>query len=333
VARDVQQRVLVAQAQADAHGSDPGHKDAGASGGPRPQWNPPHCEELERAVRVPAIDPHFYISPEVELVLVAALERAEREGAVNVLVAGDPGWGKSTLPRQMAALAGRLFFAVDCGTLRQASEFYGVRELEGDRTAFYASAFVHALSIGGAIVVLDEINRISPYVLNGLLPVLDHRRRTYLDALRQYVEVAPGTVIVGTVNLGGGFSGTYRLDEALVDRFATTLRLQPPTWAKVAEILVAKTSCSRTHAGQIVRIAEAINRRAQGGPTQSPLSRKVGMRSLLEAGHWVRSGLSLGHACRLAIVDGYSAEGDEASERYQVEQIILGILGPRAYEA
>jgi MoxR-like ATPase len=288
------------------------------------EWNPPGKEVLDKVVAVPEADPYFYVNPETQEFLECLAARAENEGAINVLFSGDPGNGKTSLAKELAARKGMRFYAFDCGNIRQVNDWWGYRELEGDKTVFYPSALAHALSVGNAVVVLDEINRTPSHLMNPVLSILDFRRQAYVDALRQFVKVGAGTVIVGTINIGTSFAGTFKLDAALRDRFGADLNLQMPPENALEQIIRSKTGASKEIAAKLVKTQQAIQRAKSGS---GGLSTKVGMRMLLESGLWIQAGYPPSKACRVAISNHFSEDGGSNSDRYAVEQAILGIFG------
>jgi nitric oxide reductase NorQ protein len=286
----------------------------------------PNLAALRAAVRVPPRDPHFVVAPEAKSFFDAALRRSKR-APVNLLLVGEPGSGKTSLARWFAATHERPFFLFDCSLIDQVNVWWGSRELDGTCTRFYPSALAYALQLGDAIVVLDEVNRTPTHVRNPLLPVLDDRRQTYLDALGEELTVAPGTIIIGTANLEGDIGGTFDMGRALSDRFASVLEVKMPDRDTQVRIVVNKTGCDRRAAEKLVEILQRINEMTRDRNAPSALSRPLGLRAVLEAADWIVAGFPIGAACRVAMINQYSPEGDEASERFRVEQAVRGILG------
>ena len=276
-------------------------------------------ERCSDAARVPEPIPHFHIAQGLRPILKALAQRAQLERAVNVLFVGDAGAGKTSLARQYAAETGRPFFVFNCGTVREVSDFWGTREAQKGRTFFRPSTLVRTLTLGNAVVVFDEINRLPAHLLNPLLGLLDDRRETETPAGLN-VRVAPGTILVGTANIGEGYAGTFRMDRALLDRFqGNILPIPAPSETTIQAALVGRTGCSAPQAEMLLRIAARIN--------GADLPIKIGTRALLQAGHWLAAGLGFDAACELAFLNGCALL--DGAGRETVETILDGLLGDR----
>jgi hypothetical protein len=278
----------------------------------------PWVTEYDRLVKVPAPIPGYHISPPIRRLLTAVHARAGAAQVVNLLLAGDSGHGKTSLARQFAAETGRPLFIFNCGSVHQQSEWWGVREAADGRTYFRPSPLFHALTLGGAVVVFDEINRIPAHLLNPLLPLLDDRRETVIPS-GQHVRIAPGTILVGTANIGDGYLGTFQMDAALKDRLkgsVVTLPAPPPEVMRAA--LIARTDCAAWQAELLMKIAVRVN--------AAHLPLKIGLRSLLEAAEWMKVGIEVRQACEIAILNGAVLE--ESSCRATIENIIDGLIKP-----
>ena len=69
----------------------------------------------------------------------------------------------------------------------------------------------------GAVIILDELNRVQPYIQSTLYGILDDTRQVVIH--EKTVAVSPKTTFIATINEGVKYSGTFRLDEALRQRF------------------------------------------------------------------------------------------------------------------
>lgn len=86
---------------------------------------------------------------------------------------------------------------------------------------FVKSRFSEVIQQPG-IVLLDEISRAVVTSNNLLFPCLDFRKELPMEYCfedTKPIKVHPQCVFIATANLGGQYTGTHKLDRALVDRF------------------------------------------------------------------------------------------------------------------
>lgn len=86
---------------------------------------------------------------------------------------------------------------------------------------FVKSRFSEVIQQPG-IVLLDEISRAVVTSNNLLFPCLDFRKELPMEYCfedTKPIKVHPQCVFVATANLGGQYTGTHKLDRALLDRF------------------------------------------------------------------------------------------------------------------
>ena len=144
--------------------------------------------------------------------------RAAVRASMPIIMTGPRGTGKTEAAAAVAAAEGRALFTLDCGPVRDASEWFGAQTLSSGRVAWQDSALVAALSTPGAVVLLDEANRAHTEALNALLPLMDARRAIRFPQRSAPVTVAEGVAFVLTANIGAEYVGTGALDAALLDR-------------------------------------------------------------------------------------------------------------------
>jgi MoxR-like ATPase len=275
--------------------------------------------------RVPQEDPHFVVTPEQKAFL-RGVQRLAQDGQVNVGLRGPKGTGKTSIPEWFAAKTGRPFFLVDVPTLREPKDIFGFKDVASSAgvmsLVWKRSGFVRAVTTPNAVVVLDEATRVHASVLNGLLPLLDHRRKVYLDDLGETIEVAPGVVFFLTANIGIEYTGTWQWDAALEDRLSYQIEVTYLPKEQEIEVLVAKTGVDRTIASRLCEVAELVRRRVTD-PSE-PLSHAISTRQLLATARLCREGIGPKDALEFTVLPTYSAEGGETSPRANVLQIIQG---------
>jgi hypothetical protein len=276
----------------------------------------------------PAADEHFHVSDSVKS-LLRTVEKISRTRPVNVALRGPTGAGKTSLPEWFAWRTRRPFFIFDTPTIRETVDAFGQRTLEHDEegrahVALQLSGLMQAIQTPRACVVIDEATRAHASILNGLLALLDHRKRVWLDALQANIEMAPGVVIFVTANIGSEYTGTWIWDAAFENRMDFQLDVGYLEQSAEQSVLERKTGASPHLARAFVEIANIT--RARVADTKEPLPHAISTRQLLRACEGVQAGLSALEALEYTIVPTYSAEGGSRSDRAHVLQIIQGKL-------
>lgn len=150
------------------------------------------------------------------------------EKKVNTLLIGATGTGKTELVSNIAKSLGVDITIFDMGTMADP-----IMGLVGTHTItvrdgvtqseFKKSRFSEVIQQPG-IVLLDEISRASVAANNLLFPVLDFRRELSMEYSfedSEPIAVHPDCVFFATANMGSQYTGTHKLDRALLDRFMT----------------------------------------------------------------------------------------------------------------
>jgi nitric oxide reductase NorQ protein len=258
---------------------------------------------------VPPDEEGFWVSSHNLERLGRVASRSSRGEQLNVLIRGPKGCGKTTLARVFAARWQRPFFEVHCGAFVDAEQWFGKDRLNDGETWYRKARFIHAVETPGCVVLLDEINRAHPEVLNAILGLLDWRRSLWSDDLTYEVRVAPGVVFFATLNEGEEFYGANPLDAAVRDRFPRTVRLDYPPKKEEARILNAH--------GLPMKLAEKLTDFAhtlRKAPRPAPIS----TRQLLVAAEEMCEGASLREAVETAII---FASDDAALEKAALQAL------------
>ena len=175
-----------------------------------------------------------------------------------VLLTGPSGSGKSQAGVAYAAKNGLPCYCVSGNVALEPSHLFGKYTPTSDGRFQWTSGPVTELVRHGGVLVLDEINAISPKILTVLYPLLDFRREvTLLDHHGEVVKAHPNLLIVATGNLG--YHGTMPMSEALLDRFE-----HQHDWG-YSDAVEKKLLKSR----QLRQLAESVR---DDGSMQSPLS-------------------------------------------------------------
>lgn len=285
-----------------------------------------HSEEEtpseEHGVFYPKPDPTYIINKPVEG-LFAILETSSKKCPQNVNLIGPHGCGKTELAIQFAARHNRPLLIMDCANLREARDWFGYKSARDGTVFWHESQFVRAVQAGGHVILLDELNRANPNLLNTLMPILDARRFTYLEEKGDKIVVGPGTVFFSSMNEGAGYTGTSSLDRAIRDRFPRAVELTYLGAEDEIKLLVNRTGVTKDVATRLVQLANKIRQDATG--LSASLTESMSTRQLIAAAH----DFALGGVDTLTftVTNHFSPDGDDDSERVKVQSIIQGKFG------
>jgi len=191
----------------------------------------------------------FLVDKDVFDVLSRAM--LDEENIWNIMLLGPSGSGKTTLPILVAEQLGIPILKMDCGTVRDPEEWFGKRGASNGATYFEPSSLVKTI-IDGGVIVLDELNRVQPYIQSTLYGILDDTRQVVIH--ENIVKVNPKTTFIATINEGLKYSGTFRLDEALRQRFDMFIGIDYPD----NEIEVYRSLADQKTSETILRILEKL---------------------------------------------------------------------------
>jgi len=189
---------------------------------------------------------------------------------------------------------------------------------------------------GNAVIMLDEVNRTSQFAMNGLLSVMDGSS-PYAEDLQRNVTVGPNIVFFGACNIGSAYTGTFKMDKALDDRFQRRIEVSYLPEDMEKELLVNATGISPEAASRLVKIAGRVRQQFNSGKTYS---QDISTRVLLSAAEDFAALESItpgtGHdSLKLTIANRFSEAGGGTSERKAIYEEIDGQFGSWAtdYEA
>lgn len=191
----------------------------------------------------------FVIDDDVYSTLKTAM--TDEKNIWNILLLGPSGSGKTTMPMLVAKELGIPVLKMDCGTVRDPEEWFGKRGAAGGATYFEPSSLVRTIQDGG-VIILDELNRVQPYIQSTLYGILDDTRQVVVH--ENIVSVNPKTTFIATINEGVKYSGTFRLDEALRQRFDFFMNIDYPD----NELAVYSSVTSVENANMILSIMNQV---------------------------------------------------------------------------
>jgi len=200
----------------------------------------------------------YYISDDTRKVFTTAhkMSGSNPDKAVKIMMVGASGYGKTTVPKLFAQAAGMGFYRMNCATVRDPEEWFGYREAVEGSTKFFRSEFAKVIEAGNAVIVLDEFNRLEPWLHNTLFPLLDDDGKTVVHD--EEFKIGPGVIVVGTINTGYKYTGTFELDEALLNRFEFIIEVGPMPKNEELKVLKARTGINKDAARTIIKAANDL---------------------------------------------------------------------------
>lgn len=284
---------------------------------PKPVFNVKHLDGFI----YPEIDETFIISNDKRSLFYSLVKLSQTTGVPpNVLLTGAQGCGKTETVSQFAAGLGLPVLKINCSLVREARDWFGYKTAEAGTVSWVKSQFSEAVEAGNVVILMDEITRATPVVLNSLFPLLDHNRQSFIEEIKELLKVGPNVFFFATANIGAKFTGTYgRIDSALADRFAVRINVDYLSAKEETELLCSRTGIDPDTAGKLVTIANTIRSKNQTGGT---LTETISTRTLLDAATFYK--LMGKDSFEFTIVSQFSKEGGANSEQAQVLQTIQG---------
>lgn len=161
----------------------------------------------------------------------------------STMLLGPTGVGKTELIKNIADTLKLPLTIFDMGTMSDPiMSLVGTHTIsvKDDKTVseFIPSRFSEVIQKPG-IILLDEISRAVVTANNLLFPCLDFRRELPMEYCFhncEPVKVHPDCVFIATANLGSQYTGTHKLDRALLDRFVL-IEVDPLTTEMTTEVI------------------------------------------------------------------------------------------------
>jgi len=227
----------------------------------------------------------------------------------------------------------RPFFVFNCGSSQDARAFLVGNTFfkKETGTLFCGSEFVRAIQTPNAIILMDELSRLSHDGTNILMPVLDPSQRTLrLDESEEssVVRVAEGVTFIATANIGNEYTATRQMDKALTLRFPTCIEMQLLNEEQEMTLLDALYPAisdeSKIMYRRICKIAE--HTRMQVRKAESRLETFIPTGTVIECAELINDGFSLREIAEMVIYPNYSEEGGMESQRTYIKQLVQKYL-------
>lgn len=241
----------------------------------------------------------------------------------NILLLGSTGSGKTELIMNLAKEMDLPLNIFDMGTMVDPiMSLVGTHVITSEDgksvSKFCASRFSEVIQKPG-IVLLDELSRANVMANNLLFPCLDSRRELSMEYSfhnHEPIKIHPECVFIATANIGGQYTGTHRLDHALLSRFMVIHVSEPPS-DEIKNILQKEFELSGTEVDTIVNIYSAINEKHSRFEIQINLT----IRNLKVICQLVKSGFTIYDAFYI-VTDGLSFSTNDKEQHTLIATIL-----------
>jgi MoxR-like ATPase len=268
--------------------------------------------------------PETLILPELQWKLAT---RAVLRGE-NIIFIGHSGGGKTLTARTIAKVYGRPFFKFNMGAMTDArTSIIGNTHYNPDKGTFFApSDFIKAITTPHAVILLDEMTRMSNDAENLILTALDRDQR-YLRIDENpdcpVVEVAEGVVFFATANIGTEYTSTRTIDRATKDRFTTLVDI--PLLTEQQEYDLLKLLYPEVNKDLLRGVAKVAYFTREDQMSDEPrLSTIVSTRSTVEQVALLIDGFRFSEVQEAIVLPMFDAEGGVESERSYMKSMIQG---------
>lgn len=143
----------------------------------------------------------------------------------NMILVGPKGTGKSLSIADFCAKKKYPIITFDCSEDVRRAQLIGMFVLRGNTTPFVlgplTTAYEVANEAGHCVLVLEEMNALTPQMQKILNPVADFRESIDVPEAKRVFRLSPGAKlwVVGTMNNSATYGGVYQVNEDLKSRF------------------------------------------------------------------------------------------------------------------
>ena len=130
----------------------------------------------------------------------AWLRLSDVEVPLNPRIVGEPGLGKTTLACAVARRTGRDVYIFQCTMDTRPEDLVITPVLTGDKQIEYRASTVVTAMLRGAIVLLDEANRMPERSWASLAPLMDDRRYIESEVAALKIQAHPNFRLCVTMN-------------------------------------------------------------------------------------------------------------------------------------
>lgn len=270
--------------------------------------------------------PNAYVPQAQELRLI----EAHMSNGVPLLFVGPKGTGKTLAFAYFAYITHTPIIQFDCSEGTKRLDLIGRFILQGDQVKYVLGALPTAISIanevGKAILVLEEINALTPQMQKVLNQILDWRKHVYVPELGLTYRLKPDAkLLIGATMNPSTYGGVFELNEDLRSRFVEYF-MGYPSENKESEIL---TKLVNDVSPDLKKMVLTLAIETRQGVNRGELSYALSTRDLVNFFKVYASYRSVLHdddalkeALTVVVVNRY----DDAEQRNTIKQRIMSIF-------
>ncbi len=219
-----------------------------------------------------------------------------------VMIKGPTGSGKSRFVEYMAWKLGKPLITVACNEDMTASDLVGRYLLDTDGTRWLDGPLTVAARYG-AICYLDEVVEARQDTTVVIHPLTDHRRELPLDKKGELIKAHPDFQLV--ISYNPGYQSLMKdLKQSTKQRFSALMFEYAQPELEVG-IIVTETGCNEETAAKLVQVGGAARNLKGHG-----LDEGISTRLLVYAARLINKGIDPVAACRMALVEPITDDGD-----------------------
>jgi nitric oxide reductase NorQ protein len=254
----------------------------------------------------------FYLSSGNE---IALFEHAYTH-QLPVLIKGPTGCGKTRFVSYMAAKLGRPLYTVACHDDLTAADLVG-RHLIGDGATYWQDGPLTRAVREGAICYLDEVVEARKDTTVVLHPLTDDRRILPIERTGEKLIAPPQFMLV--VSYNPGYQHVFKGMKPSTRQRFVAMRFGYPAAKLEQDVLIGETGIDAAQAERLVNLANALR-----ALKDYDLEEAASTRLLVYAATLIHSGLSPLEACRAALAEPLSDDGETVAA---IMEIIAATYG------
>jgi len=247
------------------------------------------------------------------------------EHGKSIILEGPQGCGKTLLLGDIACEQGIPLIQFDCSENTKRSDLIGHFVLIGDEVYYQLGAFPTAFELanrhGKAILVLEEMNALSPNMQKVLNQVTDWRNHCYVPEIHKIYNLNQGCKLMVAATMNPSYyGGVFELNADLKSRFLI-LKLGYPAEEKEKEIVKSQV---KVDAGLLQKL-ETLAIETRNALLNGSLSYAISPRDIIQTieGYNIYPNAIKNEAIKLGLLNKF----DEENERKLMQARIKAIMG------
>ncbi|HEY0634714.1 MAG TPA: CbbQ/NirQ/NorQ/GpvN family protein [Gammaproteobacteria bacterium] len=246
---------------------------------------------------------------------VALFEHAWRH-QLPLLIKGPTGCGKTRFINHMAARLGRPVYTVACHDDLTAADLVG-RHLIGESGTYWHDGPLTRAVREGAICYLDEVVEARKDTTVVLHPLTDDRRILPIERTGELLKAPPEFMLI--VSYNPGYQNMLKGMKPSTRQRFVALRFDYPQPELEQQILMGEAGIDAALAKRLVMLANALR-----SLKDHDLEEAASTRLLVYTATLIRGGYDPFEACRAAMVEPLSDDGETTAALMEVVDVTFG---------